>query len=87
MLEVNCDDSIDEEPHAAMKRIIVAARRGLFGWQSASLSMNQNIGDARNLPSAIEIDPQELWNKYTSVLQVKQKSWNRPMRLSRQRFE
>jgi len=87
MQEINCDDTIDEEPHAAMKRIIAASRRGNFPWQSASVSLNQTLQDARDLPSALEVDSQDLWNRYTSLLQVKQKSWNRPMRISRTKFE
>ena len=73
MQEINCDDTIDEEPHAAMKRIIAASRRGNFPWQSASVSLNQTLQDARDLPSALDVDSQDLWNRYTSLLQVKQK--------------
>ena len=87
MNEINCDDSIDEEPHARMKRITLAARRGKFAWQSASLSMSEGIEDARSLPAVIEKDPQELWNNYGCLLQTKHRYLHRPVRCNRKVFE
>jgi len=85
--EINCDDTIDEAPHSIFNRIVAAARRGLFAWQASSLRLEQNMWDARNLPSAVDVDPQQVWNKYSCILQVKKRSLAKPVRCNRKCLE
>ena len=87
MNEISCDDTLAEEAHARMNRIVMAGRRGLFPFQSATLSLPQALEDVKYLPAVVEADPQKLWNVYGSVLQVKPRNYNRNLRCSRKAFE
>ena len=85
--EISCDDTIDEGPHSIFNRIIAAARGGHFAWQAATLRLNQNLADAMELPQATDSDPQDMWNRYTSILQVRRRALNTPLRCTRKTFE
>ena len=87
LMDIPCDDTINEGPHSRFHRIVLASRRAHFAWQAATLRLLQNVSDARELVPIVQCDAQKLWNNYTSILQTKPSRNHIPVRCTRKVFE
>ena len=66
--DISIDDAHAEGPHAAMGRISATSRSSTWARLSSTLCLNQNLHDAARITRACDLDLQELWNCWSSVL-------------------
>ena len=79
--QIPFDDSIAETPHAVGNRLVRHGRNSGFAWQAASMRLHQNIADTREYSVALNADMQSLWYRSSSVLQMRKRAPNRPLRI------
>jgi hypothetical protein len=80
-------DHINEGPHALFKKEVVHAPSSTFPWQSATVRINQNLIDIKNITDVLNVDLQREWDRLKSVVRSDLRKHPRSLRTSRQDFE
>ena len=82
---ISLDDNVNESPHAGVKKEMARCRPGKFPWTASTSRLDQNLGDLENMKSSAS-QLQELWNNYSSVIQVKRQRLGSPVRCTKHVF-
>lgn len=80
------DDGVNEGPHAQAQRFAAHARRACWPWIAASMRLQQNLQDAREMAPAIDVSLRSVWSQWTSLLCVGGRHQLVRQRVKRQKF-
>lgn len=62
------DDSAAESPHAVAHRLMGHSRAATWPWVAATMRLDQNLRDAREVPAFVDSSFDDLWASHTNVL-------------------
>ena len=88
LVDVSFDDKVAEGPHARARWVSMHSRSSHWGWNAATMRFKQNMDDIESVLPGLDCSLQDLWNRYSSVVQTRNARYcHRMIRCTRKVFE